>query len=217
MKTAKITKILKGSNHAEVFRAGYSDFAGDELAEEDVQRGNGAQWLSNGAASYQMDSMPLIRSVGQFCATFDVPEKKRESFFFRFSGLPEYLQFERWDPRLAGAVRLPVSLVTDDRRIELFSYVHPVNGQSRVMFIDALYLTPFDGMDNLTFCVMQDRLVVFDGVFTCAVIHPMDIRDDELSAALMQAQREIQQSCRERDFEITQRERKNREARGFAD
>ena len=54
------------------------------------------QWLGNGAAFYPVHNLPKLTKENIF-TIFDIPEEKRDKFYFEERELPNWLNFEDTD------------------------------------------------------------------------------------------------------------------------
>lgn len=183
MKISKVMAMMKRDKNITIMRKGYPKAPEEEIDEMEVDCAKGPQWITNGKAFYNLDGTALIRSAGQFFTAYDVKEKQKERYMFKFCDIPEFLDSDlhsRWDDGAIEARSCAVTIGTMDRVLKAFQY------GNRIMFIDTRFLTPFEGEDGdeAEYEVREDKLgrrflCVMDGMMFSAAIYPVEFSDHE--------------------------------------
>lgn len=187
MKVAKVMAMMKRGKHIMILRRDYPKAAVEEI---EPDSGTGAQWISDGRATYCLAGTPLIQSAGQFYATYDVNAKQQSEFYFRFQSLPVHLDSgtsRQWETSPVDASPLPVTVGIHGDVFKPFQY------GGRILFANEFYLAPFDDEHRmmLRYEVRRDDLGiqylrVIDGLMldTAAAIYPVRFASTEQSTEL---------------------------------
>lgn len=121
MKIKQIESILKSSKNIAVL-----------IAEE-------GQWLGNGAAYYPVYNLPRMTKEHIF-AMFDIPEDKRDKFFFSEAPTPNHINFTDHDECENSVKKLKLSL-------DVYGYSVTLLETSRgLVCINSQFLKPFQGL-----------------------------------------------------------------------
>lgn len=132
------------------------------------------QWIGDGSAFYQIFNLPKL-TEDIICTMFDIPENKREKFFFAERELPDNICFEDMDETAQILNRANYSINIQGRNIE------PLKTSQGVTFIDKRYLLPFEKMENgyelyeRTAKSGDVYFAVKRGFFLLAIIAPCDV------------------------------------------
>ncbi len=94
------------------------------------------QWLGNGAAFYPVYNLPKLTQENIF-TMFDIPEDKRDKFYFEQRALPEFINFEDGDETEEMLERSDISFYANGRALE------PLKTSQGIAFINTRYLKPF--------------------------------------------------------------------------
>lgn len=131
------------------------------------------QWLGDGRASYPLSGLPVLDEEN-LCAMFDIPEKKRNEFFFSRKPLPVFLN-------VADCAKGEQTLYDTWPTIEHNGYVlKPLSTNDDVLFIQTAYLSPLEDMaDYLQLYKRvsdtgQAYIVAKNGLEIAAVIMPVN-------------------------------------------
>ncbi len=148
-----------------------------------ISEARGAQWLSDGVAVYPVYNLPKLTEENIF-PLFDIPEEKRDKFYFKASSLPTFLNFEDSDENEQMIDRGDFSILVNGRILE------PLKTSRGIVFIKSRYLKPID--DDEAGFVLYERIseygrpyiVVKRGFILQAVIYPENFIDDKFVESL---------------------------------
>lgn len=82
-----------------------------------VSETSACQWLGNGAAFYPVYNLPKLTKENIF-TLFDVPEDKRDKFYFEERSLPEFINFRDDDSEEKMLERDMFSIYIQGRTLE---------------------------------------------------------------------------------------------------
>lgn len=99
------------------------------------------QWLGNGSAFYPIYNLPKLTKENIF-TIFDIPEDKRDKFYFEERPLPPYINFEDSDDGEQMLERGSISIYAHGRALE------PLKTSLGITFINERYLKPFADADG---------------------------------------------------------------------
>ena len=99
------------------------------------------QWLGNGAAFYPVHNLPKLTKENIF-TIFDIPEEKRDKFYFEERELPSWLNFEDTDKSEQMLDRGSIGICAQGRTLE------PLKTSLGITFINERYLKPFADADG---------------------------------------------------------------------
>ena len=159
MKIKQIKSILKGSKNITVLNAAEG------------------QWLGNGAACYPVYNLPTLTKEHIF-AMFDIPEDKREKFFFTESPAPSHINFTDHDECENSIKKLKIA-------IDVYGYSVTLLETSRgLVCINSQLLKPFQGLQEgyelyERFSRKQGiYIAVKSGFSLIGIIMPLEIVED---------------------------------------
>lgn len=139
-----------------------------------VSETSSCQWLGNGAAFYPVYNLPKLTRDNIF-TMFDIPEDKRDKFYFEQRDLPAFINFEDGDESEQMLERGTLSLYAQGRTLE------PLKTSQGIAFINSRYLKPFaDSMAGYELYERIDKLgrpyiVAKSGFVMLGVISPYDL------------------------------------------
>ena len=190
MKIKSIAAICKKNKNIAIFER-YSD-DGDILT----------QYIGDGSAVYpvpQLDKESLL-------TIFDVPEKDRDNYFVKTLGVPAGISFEDTDETERHVEREGISIIYSGRTLK------PIRTTRGLVFIESRYLSPVaDVLDVLELYERRTAegtpyIVAKAGFLLQAVIMPYDVINQQFVESL-------QDLTRECEFSLSEKERREREAR----
>lgn len=141
------------------------------------------QWLGNGSAFYPVYNLPKLTRENIF-TMFDVPEDKRDKFYFEERELPSFINFEDDDDTERMIDRGAIALYAHGRTLE------PLDTSQGVTFINTRYLKPFADVDaGYELYERVDKLgrpyiAVKTGFVLLGVISPYDLVNEEFIKTL---------------------------------
>ena len=165
MKIKKIESILKARKTIVVFS------------------GNGVQWLGDGAAFYPVYNLPKLTRDNLF-TMFDIPEDKREKFYFEERGLPSSVNFEDFDDGETVLGKPLLALYAKGMSLEAYET------SKGVSFINSRYREPFadieDGIElyERTTPAGRTYFAVKGGFIVLGIISPVDILNEDFTHRL---------------------------------
>lgn len=141
------------------------------------------QWLGNGSAFYPVYNLPKLTRENIF-TMFDIPEDKRDKFYFEERELPSFINFEDDDDTERMIDRGTMALCAHGRTLE------PLDTSQGVTFINTRYLKPFADVDaGYELYERVDKLgrpyiAVKTGFVLLGVISPYDLVNEEFIKTL---------------------------------
>lgn len=193
MKIKSIADICKKNKNIAIFER-YSD-DGDILT----------QYIGDGAAVYPVIGLPPL-DAESLLTIFDVPEKDRDNYFVKTLGIPAGISFEDTDATERQVEREGISIIYSGRTLK------PIHTTRGLVFIDSRYLAPVaDVLDVLELYERRTTdgapyIVAKAGFLLQAVIMPYDVINQQFVESL-------QALTRECEFALSEKERREREAR----
>lgn len=149
------------------------------------------QYISDGGAVYPVQGLPPL-DAESILTIFDIPEKQREDWYVRTSGVPTGINFEDIDANEKPVERDALSIVYSGKTLK------PLQTRRGLVFIESRYLSPVsDVMDVLE---LYERftpsgtpyIVAKAGFLLQAVIMPYDVINrqfvDRLQALVRQCE-----------------------------
>ena len=137
---------------------------------------------------------------------FDVPEKDRDNYFVKTLGVPAGISFEDTDETERHVEREGISIIYSGRTLK------PIRTTRGLVFIESRYLSPVaDVLDVLELYERRTAegtpyIVAKAGFLLQAVIMPYDVINQQFVESL-------QDLTRECEFSLSEKERREREAR----
>jgi len=137
---------------------------------------------------------------------FDVPEKDRDNYFVKTLGIPAGISFEDTDATERQVEREGISIIYSGRTLK------PIHTTRGLVFIESRYLAPVaDVLDVLELYERRTTdgapyIVAKAGFLLQAVIMPYDVINQQFVESL-------QALTRECEFALSEKERREREAR----
>lgn len=137
---------------------------------------------------------------------FDVPEKDRDNYFVKTLGVPVGISFEDTDETERHVEREGISIIYSGRTLK------PIRTTRGLVFIESRYLSPVaDVLDVLELYERRTTdgapyIVAKAGFLLQAVIMPYDVINQQFVESL-------QALTRECEFALSEKERREREAR----
>lgn len=137
---------------------------------------------------------------------FDVPEKDRDNYFVKTLGIPAGISFEDTDATERHVEREGISIIYSGRTLK------PIRTTRGLVFIESRYLSPVaDVLDVLELYERRTAegapyIVAKAGFLLQAVIMPYDVINQQFVESL-------QDLTRECEFSLSEKERREREAR----
>lgn len=136
------------------------------------------QWLGNGAAFYPVHNLPKLTKENIF-TIFDIPEEKRDKFYFEERELPNWLNFEDTDKSEQMLDRGSIGINAKGRALE------PLKTSLGITFINERYLKPFADADGGY--ELYERIDAFGRVYIAVksgflllgIISPYDLINEE--------------------------------------
>ena len=193
MKIKSIAAICKKNKNIAIFER-YSD-DGDILT----------QYIGDGSAVYPVIGLPPL-DAESLLTIFDVPEKDRDNYFVKTLGIPAGISFEDTDATERQVEREGISIIYSGRTLK------PIHTTSGLVFIESRYLAPVaDVLDVLELYERRTTdgapyIVAKAGLLLQAVIMPYDVINQQFVESL-------QALTRECEFALSEKERREREAR----
>ncbi|MBQ3195960.1 MAG: hypothetical protein IJB65_05780 [Clostridia bacterium] len=120
MKIKQVESLLKAAKHIELFTE------------------RGCQWLGDGMAFYPVYNLPKLTREHIF-TIFDVPEDKRNKFFFGEQDPPAHIDLKDFSDHERLVKRFRLSFVIGGRTVEL------IETDVGLVCLDGKYLKPFQG------------------------------------------------------------------------
>lgn len=193
MKIKSIAAICKKNKNIAIFER-YSD-DGDILT----------QYIGDGSAVYPVIGLPPL-DAESLLTIFDVPEKQREDWFVQVAGIPSEISFEDMDANEKPVEREAISIAYSGKTLK------PLQTRRGLVFIESRYLSPVS--DILDVLELYERItpggtpyiVAKAGFLLQAVIMPYDVINQQFVESL-------QDLTRECEFSLSEKERREREAR----
>ena len=193
MKIKSIAAICKKNKNIAIFER-YSD-DGDILT----------QYIGDGSAVYPVVGLPKLDKES-LLTIFDVPEKDRDNYFVKTLGVPAGISFEDTDETERHVEREGISIIYSGRTLK------PIRTTRGLVFIESRYLSPVaDVLDVLELYERRTAertpyIVAKAGFLLQAVIMPYDVINQQFVESL-------QDLTRECEFSLSEKERREREAR----
>lgn len=193
MKIKSIAAICKKNKNIAIFER-YSD-DGDILT----------QYIGDGSAVYPVVGLPQLDKES-LLTIFDVPEKDRDNYFVKTLGVPAGISFEDTDETERHVEREGISIIYSGRTLK------PIRTTHGLVFIESRYLSPVaDVLDVLELYERRTAegapyIVAKAGFLLQAVIMPYDVINQQFVESL-------QDLTRECEFSLSEKERREREAR----
>ena len=193
MKIKSIAAICKKNKNIAIFER-YSD-DGDILT----------QYIGDGSAVYPVVGLPQLDKES-LLTIFDVPEKDRDNYFVKTLGVPAGISFEDTDETERHVEREGISIIYSGRTLK------PIRTTRGLVFIESRYLSPVaDVLDVLELYERRTAegtpyIVAKAGFLLQAVIMPYDVINQQFVESL-------QDLTRECEFSLSEKERREREAR----
>ena len=193
MKIKSIAAICKKNKNIAIFER-YSD-DGDILT----------QYIGDGSAVYPVVGLPQLDKES-LLTIFDVPEKDRDNYFVKTLGVPAGISFEDTDETERHVEREGISIIYSGRTLK------PIRTTRGLVFIESRYLSPVaDVLDVLELYERRTTegtpyIVAKAGFLLQAVIMPYDVINQQFVESL-------QGLTRECEFSLSEKERREREAR----
>jgi len=193
MKIKSIAAICKKNKNIAIFDR-YSD-DGDILT----------QYIGDGSAVYPVVGLPQLDKES-LLTIFDVPEKDRDNYFVKTLGVPAGISFEDTDETERHVEREGISIIYSGRTLK------PIRTTRGLVFIESRYLSPV--ADVLDVLELYERhtaegapyIVAKAGFLLQAVIMPYDVINQQFVESL----RDLTREC---EFSLSEKERREREAR----
>lgn len=193
MKIKSIAAICKKNKNIAIFER-YSD-DGNILT----------QYIGDGSAVYPVVGLPQLDKES-LLTIFDVPEKDRDNYFVKTLGVPAGISFEDTDETERHVEREGISIIYSGRTLK------PIRTTRGLVFIESRYLSPVaDVLDVLELYERRTTegtpyIVAKAGFLLQAVIMPYDVINQQFVESL-------QGLTRECEFSLSEKERREREAR----
>lgn len=191
MKIKSIAAICKKNKNIVIFER-YSD-DGDILT----------QYIGDGSAVYPVIGLPPL-DAESLLTIFDV--KDRDNYFVKTLGVPAGISFEDTDETERHVEREGISIIYSGRTLK------PIRTTRGLVFIESRYLSPVaDVLDVLELYERRTAegtpyIVAKAGFLLQAVIMPYDVINQQFVESL-------QALTRECEFALSEKERREREAR----
>lgn len=193
MKIKSIAAICKKNKNIAIFER-YND--GGDLV---------TQYIGDGSAVYPVIGLPPL-DAESLLTIFDVPEKDRDNYFVKTLGIPAGISFEDTDATERQVERETLSIIYSGKTLK------PIRTTRGLVFIESRYLAPVN--DVLDVLELYERrtaegapyIVAKAGFLLQAVIMPYDVINQQFVESL-------QGLTRECEFTLSEKERKEREAR----
>ena len=194
MKISKIMQIMKQDKciimHNERWKEGENPVFG------------GNQWGGNGAALYNLEGVPEIKSRDEFGMLYDIKESKRVEYYFDLRPMPELFDMADYAEGEEMADRMKTTVGFEDR---VLCAVRGENGT--ILFVNSRYLEPFRGEEGVEYIIRDGE----HGKYLCirqemelkAVIMPVIIRGKSKNYRILN---EIQMIWREMNHQIEEQE-----------
>lgn len=99
------------------------------------------QWLGNGSVFYPVYNLPKLTKENIF-TIFDIPEEKRDKFYFEERPLPQGISFDDTDEGETMLERGSIAIYANGRALE------PLKTSLGISFINERYLKPFADTDG---------------------------------------------------------------------
>lgn len=145
------------------------------------------QYIGDGSAVYPVIGLPPL-DAESLLTIFDVPEKDRDNYFVKTLGIPAGISFEDSDATERQVEREGISIIYSGRTLK------PIHTTRGLVFIESRYLAPVADV------------VAKAGFLLQAVIMPYDVINQQFVESL-------QALTRECEFALSEKERREREAR----
>lgn len=192
MKIKNIAAICKKNKYAVIY-------------ERYTESGGVIQYIGDGAAAYPVTGLPALDKES-LLTIFDVPEKQREDWFVQVAGIPSEISFEDTDANEKPVEREAISIGYSGKTLK------PLQTRRGLVFIESRYLSPVS--DILDVLELYERItpggtsyiVAKAGFLLQAVIMPYDVINQQFVERL-------QDLTRECEFSLSEKERREREAR----
>ena len=163
------------------------------------------QYIGDGSAVYPVVGLPPL-DAESLLTIFDVPEKDRDNYFVKTLGIPAGISFEDTDATERQVEREGISIIYSGRTLK------PIHTTRGLVFIESRYLAPVaDVLDVLELYERRTTdgapyIVAKAGFLLQAVIMPYDVINQQFVESL-------QALTRECEFALSEKERREREAR----
>ena len=163
------------------------------------------QYIGDGSAVYPVVGLPQLDKES-LLTIFDVPEKDRDNYFVKTLGVPAGISFEDTDETERHVEREGISIIYSGRTLK------PIRTTRGLVFIESRYLSPVaDVLDVLELYERRTAegapyIVAKAGFLLQAVIMPYDVINQQFVESL-------QSLTRECEFSLSEKERREREAR----
>lgn len=192
MKIKNIAAICKKNKYAVIY-------------ERYGESGGVIQYIGDGAAAYPVTGLPKLDKES-LLTIFDVPEKQREDWFVQVAGIPSKISFEDTDANEKPVEREAISIAYSGKTLK------SLQTRRGLVFIESRYLSPVaDVLDVLELYERRTAegtpyIVAKAGFLLQAVIMPYDVINQQFVESL-------QDLTRECEFSLSEKERREREAR----
>lgn len=108
------------------------------------------QWLGDGSAFYPVYNLPKLTQENIF-TIFDIPEDKRDKFYFNEQDAPTHINFDDVDEN--------EQMLDRSKFIDIFAYgsvLEALTTSDGISFIDTRYLKPFADIEDG--CELYERI-----------------------------------------------------------
>ena len=142
--------------------------------------GNGAQWISDGAAAYKLPEALGMLSTGAVTAVFDIPPEKAADYMIDRRPLPDcHDPDDTADGEKDLAFELTCRIKFQDR--DMLPLTAP---DGRVFLMQTKYCKPLEDAEQIRFSLREDGehppvIAAKDGMFLTALIMPIDVKEME--------------------------------------
>ena len=160
------------------------------------------QYIGDGSAVYPVVGLPQLDKES-LLTIFDVPEKDRDNYFVKTLGVPAGISFEDTDA---------TEKIIEQGNLSIVYSGKPIRTTRGLVFIESRYLSPVaDVLDVLELYERRTAegtpyIVAKAGFLLQAVIMPYDVINQQFVESL-------QDLTRECEFSLSEKERREREAR----
>ena len=147
------------------------------------------QYIGDGGAVYPAIGLPLLDEESVL-AIFDVPEKQREDWYVRSTGIPDGINLDDVDGTEKPVEREAISIVYSGKTLK------PLRTRRGLVFIESRYLSPVS--DVLDVLELYERItpsgtpyiVAKAGFLLQAVIMPYDVINEQFVEKMEELTRE---------------------------
>lgn len=148
------------------------------------------QYIGDGSAVYPVIGLPPL-DAESLLTIFDVPEKDRDNYFVKTLGIPAGISFEDTDATERQVEREGISIIYSGRTLK------PIHTTRGLVFIESRYLAPVADV--------LDVLELYERRRRTRALH--------CSEGGLPASKSLQALTRECEFALSEKERREREAR----